>query len=98
MGKTRRSRIRNERVKGGIKTDISGRNIEEKEAEIVWTCGKNGQEKKTQTNNGDKNGRKMKEKKTEERAYGQNRKYNMENWEGGWRDDCCWVLRHFLTS
>ena len=70
MGKTRRSRIRNERVKGGIKTDISGRNIEEKEAEIVWTCGKNGQEKKTQINNGGNKGRKTKERQTEENEYG----------------------------
>ena len=41
MGKTTGDRVRNEGMRG-IKTEISGRNITEKAAEIVWTCGKNG--------------------------------------------------------
>ena len=52
--------------KGSIKTEIGGQNIAEKAAEMVWTCGKNGLEKKTQTNNGGKNGRKTRERQAEE--------------------------------
>ena len=37
--------------KGSIKTEICGQNIAENAAEMVWTCGKNGLEKKTETNN-----------------------------------------------
>ena len=48
--------------KEGIKTEIGGRNIAEQAAEMVWTCVKNGREKKTQTNNRGKNGRKKREK------------------------------------
>ena len=41
---------------------------------MIWTRGKNGREKKTQANNGGKIGKKG-ERKTEERIYGQNRRY-----------------------